>query len=90
MRTAKLTLDLPEDDLRFAERYARALRITVSELVDRYIRHLRDQSAFRATSSRRRRGDEAWSEFFCVGDKLATGDATGSETMTAALLAMRR
>ncbi len=90
MRTAQLILDLPEEDLRFAERYARALRITVSELIDRYLRHLRAQGAVQATSSRRRQADEAWDELFRAGDALADSDSARQESMTAAVLAMRR
>ncbi len=44
METAKLTVCLPKQDLEFAEQYARARRITVSELVDRYLRRLRTRS----------------------------------------------
>ena len=90
METAKLIVRLPKQDLEFAERYARARRITVSELVDRYIRHLRGQSAAQVASSRRRQSEEAWSEFFRAGDALAAGDAVSSESLTAAVLAMRR
>ena len=35
-------------------------------------------------------GAEAWEEFFRLGDALAAIDKPGSETMTAAVLAMRR
>ena len=35
-------------------------------------------------------GAEAWEEFFRLGDALSASDAPGSETMTAAVLAMRR
>jgi hypothetical protein len=31
-----------------------------------------------------------WAQFFRIGDRLASGDRPGSETLTAALLAMRR
>ena len=35
-------------------------------------------------------GAGPWEEFFRIGDALAASDKPGSETMTAALLAMRR
>ena len=89
MRTAKLTLDLPEEDLRFAERYAQALQITVSELVDRYIRRLRAQGLAESVTDKRLE-DDAWSELFRVGDALAASDSSSSESMTAAVVAMRR
>jgi hypothetical protein len=41
MDTIKLTVRLPKSDLEFAKRYARAHRITVTELIDRYLRTLR-------------------------------------------------
>jgi Family of unknown function (DUF6364) len=40
METVKLTVRLPKKDLEFAKRYARAHRITVTELLDRYLRSL--------------------------------------------------
>lgn len=40
METAKLTVRLPKGDLDFAKRYAEAHRITVTELIDRYLRSL--------------------------------------------------
>ena len=40
METVKLTVRLPKGDLEFAKRYARAHRITVTELLDRYLRSL--------------------------------------------------
>ena len=33
---------------------------------------------------------EAWEEFFRLGDTLAASDTPGAETLTAAVLAMRR
>lgn len=33
---------------------------------------------------------EAWEEFFRLGDALASSDTPGAETLTAAVLAMRR
>ena len=33
---------------------------------------------------------EAWEEFFRLGDALAASDTLGTETLTAAVLAMRR
>lgn len=43
METAKLTVRLPKRDLEFAKRYAQEHRITVTELIDRYLRRLQDQ-----------------------------------------------
>lgn len=40
METAKLAVRLPRADLEFAKQYARAHRITVTELIDRYLRSL--------------------------------------------------
>ena len=33
---------------------------------------------------------EAWEEFFCLGDALAASDTPAVDTLTAAVLAMRR
>ena len=33
---------------------------------------------------------EAWEAFFCLGDALAASDTPASDTLTAAVLAMRR
>ncbi len=41
METAKLTVRLPKDDIEFAKRYARAHRITLTDLINRHFRHLR-------------------------------------------------
>jgi len=41
METVKLTVRLPKNDLEFAKQYAQAHRITVTELIDRYLRSLR-------------------------------------------------
>jgi hypothetical protein len=41
METGKLTVRLPKSDLEFAKQYAQAHRITVTELIDRYLRSLR-------------------------------------------------
>ena len=43
MDTAELTVHLPKDDLEFVERYAREHGITVSELIDRYLRRLKTE-----------------------------------------------
>ena len=43
MDTAKLTVRLPKADLEFAKRYARAHRVTLTELIDRHFRRLRSQ-----------------------------------------------
>jgi hypothetical protein len=40
METVKLTLRLPKRDLEFAKQYAQAHRITVTDLIDRYLRSL--------------------------------------------------
>lgn len=44
MATAELTIRLPQEDLEFAERYAREHRMTLAELIDRYLRRLRRRS----------------------------------------------
>lgn len=44
METQELTVLLPRGDLEFAEKYAQAHQITVTELIDRYFRSLRDGS----------------------------------------------
>jgi hypothetical protein len=41
METVKLTVRLPKSDLEFAKQYAHEHRITVTELIDRYLRSLR-------------------------------------------------
>lgn len=43
MDTAKLTVRLPKEDLEFAKRYAREHRMTVTELIDRYLKGLQSQ-----------------------------------------------
>ncbi|HEY0780884.1 MAG TPA: DUF6364 family protein [Thermoanaerobaculia bacterium] len=40
MATARLTVRIPEEDLEFAKHFAREHGLTVSELVDRYLRAL--------------------------------------------------
>ena len=40
METAKLTVRLPKKDLEFAKKYAQEHHITVTELIDRYLRRL--------------------------------------------------
>jgi hypothetical protein len=42
MDTAKLTVRLPKKDLEFAKRYAQEHRITVTELIDRYLQRLQE------------------------------------------------
>ncbi|HEX9734081.1 MAG TPA: hypothetical protein VGG06_19085 [Thermoanaerobaculia bacterium] len=88
METATLTVCLPKQDLEFAEQYARARRITVNELVDRLLRRLRNSEKIRSGSARSK--VDAWQELFRVGDALAAEDPPGSQTLTAAVLAMRR
>ena len=41
METVKLTVRLPKSDLEFAKRYAQAHHITVTELIDQYLKSLR-------------------------------------------------
>jgi hypothetical protein len=43
-----------------------------------------------ASSPSQHSNAEAWSEFFRVGDELASDDSGDGETLTAAVLAMRR
>lgn len=42
METAELKILLPKKDLEFAEWYAREHRITVAELIDRYLKRLQE------------------------------------------------
>lgn len=88
METAKLTVSLPKQDIEFAEEYARARRITVNELVDQLLRSLRSSEKLgsRATPS----GADAWGELFRIGDGLAAEDLPATQSLTAAVLAMRR
>lgn len=45
--TSKLTIRLPKDDLQFAKTYAKDHGITVTELIDRYLRRMqRGQNSF--------------------------------------------
>ncbi len=44
METQELTVLLPRGDLEFARQYAKAHQITVTELIDRYLRSLRGGS----------------------------------------------
>ena len=44
METVKLTVRLPKSDLDFAKQNAQAHRMTVTELIDRYLRALRGGS----------------------------------------------
>ncbi len=90
METAKLTVRLPKQDLEFAEQYARARRTTVGELVDRYLRRLRIRNSDKIQSESGRGEMDAWRELFRVGDALAVEDPPGSQTLTAAVLSMRR
>ncbi len=90
METAKLTVCLPKKGLDFAERYARAHRITISELIDRYLRRLRIRSRVKVRSESGQREVGARQELLRVGDALAAEDPPGSQTLTAAVLAMRR
>jgi hypothetical protein len=42
LETTKLTVRLPREDLEFAKRYAQEHRMTVTELIDRYLRRLQE------------------------------------------------
>jgi hypothetical protein len=88
MQTTKLTIRLPKQNLEFAEQYARARRITVNQLVDRLLRHLRTSE--KARSELTRSEGDAWQELFRIGDALNAEDSSESQTLTAAVLAMRR
>lgn len=39
--TTKLTIRLPRRDIEFAKAYAKAHGLTVTEVIDRYLRHMR-------------------------------------------------
>ena len=39
--TVKLTVRLPREDVEFAKNYAREHGMTVTEFIDRYLRHMR-------------------------------------------------
>lgn len=39
--TAKLTIRLPKEDIEFAKRYAREHGMTVTEVIDRYLRRMK-------------------------------------------------
>jgi len=41
MATRKLTIRLPEEDIEFAKQYASEHGITMTELIDRYLKQLR-------------------------------------------------
>ena len=43
METVKLTVRLPKRDLEFARKYAQEHRITVTELIGRYLRRLQTE-----------------------------------------------
>ncbi len=90
MEAAKLTVQLPRRDLEFAEAYARVHRISVSELIDRYLRRLRVQSTVKIRPEARQGSADAWQELFRLGDALATEDGPETESLTAAVLSMRR
>ena len=44
METAKLTIRLPKEFITFAKEYAKAHHLTVTELISRHLRRLRDQA----------------------------------------------
>lgn len=41
IETSKLTVRLPREDIAFAKRYARANGMSVTEVIDRYLRRMR-------------------------------------------------
>lgn len=41
MRTAELTIRLPEEDIEFAREYARTHDLSIADLIDRHLRDLR-------------------------------------------------
>jgi hypothetical protein len=47
LRTDKLTVRLPKEDLEFARRYAQEHRVTLTELIDRYLRRLQEAPGVR-------------------------------------------
>ena len=90
METATLTVQLPKQDLEFAEQYARTRHITLGELIDRYLRRLRIRNSAQSRTASGSAEMDAWQELFRVGDALAAEEPPGSQTLTAAVLAMRR
>ena len=90
METAKLTVRLPRRDLEFAEAYARMHRISVSELIDRYLRSLQARSTVKVRPEMRQGSTDPWQEFFRLGDALVSEDGPETESLTAAVLSMRR
>ncbi len=90
MENATVTVQLPRRDLEFAEEYARVHRITVSELIDRYLRRLRLRSTEASHPEPRESAADPWQDLFQLGDALATEDSPETETLTAAVLSMRR
>jgi hypothetical protein len=44
VETAKLTIRLPKEIIAFAEEYAKAHQLTMTELISRHLRRLRDQA----------------------------------------------
>ena len=45
METTKLTIRLPKDEVEFAKEYAARHGVTVTALIDRYLRRLRGEKA---------------------------------------------
>ena len=43
MKTQELTIQLPIDEIKFIKQYAKRHRVTVSELVNRYVNELQQQ-----------------------------------------------
>lgn len=44
MSTRKLTIRLPEEDIEFAKEYALRNGISVTEMIDRYLKNVRNQA----------------------------------------------
>ena len=44
--TTKLTIRLPAHDVAFAKRYAKAHGVTVTEVIDRYLRRMRELESY--------------------------------------------
>lgn len=50
METRKLTIRLPKEDIEYAKAYAKAHGLTVTEVVERYLRRMRDLDAHSPSS----------------------------------------
>lgn len=47
----ELTIRLPKDDISFVEDYAKANGVSVTEVIDRYLRRMRTLDAYRPTKA---------------------------------------